>query len=452
MSIAVLPERGFAQAPGRTITLARPAAKPAATPAARSTGKSAERPAQVIPIQCEHDIVDAVCMARERTCAVRPIGGMGSKNDCYATDGLSLDLADYGGVLAFDGRTVTVQAGMKMGRLNAFLRHRGAVVPTCGEWQGATVAGSLATGSHGGSSRHGIHPTSVLAVRLITADGRALAVGRDSPYFEHAIVSMGMLGVISTVTFACEPAFDLEMETRVVPFDRFLRDHAALDAANEFLASVWFPAARRVLTFAANRVPPKPHNGPRMQRFSVTTFVLDALSRYFDVNLVTDHRLARHFVDEADLVICPIEDVSTKMHALRSLSRDWRATEPAVPAESASDALAGLERVLHTHRHAMLNAVGLRTSAADAFSLSPCFGRRMFWIDLFLARASGGVMDEVAGAVEGFGARCHWGKFVSLGAAHLCRQYPRLAEFRRVREALDPDRLFANAYTRRIEV
>jgi xylitol oxidase len=76
----------------------------------------------------------------------------------------------------------------------------------------------------------------------------------------------------------------------------------------------------------------------------------------------------------------------------------------------------------------------------------------MFWIDLFLARGSGRVMDDVAGAVEEFGARCHWGKFVGLGAAHLCRQYPRLAEFRRVREALDPDRLFANAYTRRIEV
>jgi L-gulonolactone oxidase len=440
MSIAVLPKLGFTLASGRPVSVPRPDARPA------------ESPAATIHVQCERDIVDAVCTARERRCAVRPIGGKGSKNDCYGTDGLCLDFGGYGGVLAFDGRTVTVQAGMKMGRLNEFLRRRGAIVPTCGEWQGATVAGSLATGSHGGSSRHGIHPTSVLAVRLITADGRALNVGRDSPYFDHAVVSMGMLGVISTVTFACEPAFDLELETRVIPFDRFLRDHAALDAANEFLASVWFPAARRVLTFAANRVASKPHNGPRMQRFSVTTFVLDALSRYFDINLVTDDRLAHCFVDEADLVICPIEDVSPKMHALRALSRDWRATEPAVPAGSAADALASLDRVLRTHRHAMLNAVGLRTSAADSFSLSPCFGRRMFWIDLFLARGSGGAMDDVAAALEGFGARCHWGKFVGLGAAHLCRQYPRLAEFRRVREALDPDRLFANAYTRRIEV
>jgi len=440
MSTAVLPKLAFTRTPGRPVPVARPTARPA------------EQPAETIPVQCERDIVDAICLAHERTCAVRPIGGMGSKNDCYATSGLSLDLSGYAGVLAFDGRTVTVQAGMKMGRLNDFLRRRGAIVPTCGEWQGATVAGSLATGSHGGSSRHGIHPTSVLAVRLITADGRALDVGRDSPYFDHAIVSMGMLGVISTVTFACEPAFDLELETRVIPFDRYLRDHAALDAANEFLASVWFPAARRVLTFAANRVAPQPHNGPRMQRFSVTTFVLDALARYLDINLVTDDRLARRFVDEADLIICPIEDGSSKMHALRRLSRDWRATEPAVPAGSAADALAGLDRVLHDHRRAMLNAVGLRTSAADSFSLSPCFGQRMFWIDLFLARGSGRVLDDVAGAVEGFGARCHWGKFVGLGAAHLCRQYPRLAEFRRVREALDPDRLFANAYTRRIEV
>jgi L-gulonolactone oxidase len=434
MSVAVLPKIGFTRTPGRPVSAARPS----------------QAPAEIIPVQCEHDIVGAICAAHERACAVRAVGGLGSKNDCYGTDGLSLDLSGYGGVLAFDGRTVTVQAGMKMGRLNDFLRRRGAIVPTCGEWQGATVAGSLATGSHGGSSHYGIHPTSVLGLRLITANGQALDVGRDSPYFDHAILSMGTLGVISTVTFACEPAFHLELETRVVPLSEFLRDHAACSEAADFFAAVWFPTVHRVLTFTANRVPPRAHTGPRMQRFSVKTFLFDAAARYLDLDVVSDEHLARTWVDDGDRILCPIEDLTAKMKVLRTLSRDWRETELAVPVDVAPDVIERIDRVLHDHRESMLNAAGFRMTPADGFSLSPCSGRDTFWIDIFFDEWDCGFAYELAEVVEGFDGRCHWGKYLTLAPDYLCAQYPRLDEFKAARRALDPDGLFANHYTRRL--
>ncbi len=60
-----------------------------------SAAHTACQPARTIPVQCERDIVDAICAARERAYAVRPTGGKGSKNNCYDTDGLSLDLSGY---------------------------------------------------------------------------------------------------------------------------------------------------------------------------------------------------------------------------------------------------------------------------------------------------------------------------------------------------------------------
>jgi FAD/FMN-containing dehydrogenase len=189
-----------------------------------------------------------------------------------------------------------------------------------------------------------------------------------------------------------------------------------------------------------------------MLRYSVKTFVLDAASRYLDMNIITDHRLAHRWVDEGDRIICPIEDLTTKMRVVRRLSRDWRETEPAVPVEAAPAVLERLDRLLHDHRYAMLNAVGLRTSAADTFSLSPCFGRDTFWIDIFFTERDAAFAADLAGLVEAYDGRCHWGKHISLDPGHLRGQYPRLGEFRKIRAELDPNRLFSSAYTRRIGV
>jgi len=423
--------------------------RPAPAEATAAPTRGCRAPASVA-VECERDIVNAVCAAREGGHAVRGVGARGSKSDCYRTDGVSLFFDLYDRIVSFDGRTVTVQAGAKIGRLNEFLRRRGAVIPTCGEWQGATVAGSIATGCHGGSSRHGVHSSSIASLRLILADGTPLEVDRQSAYFDHAAVSIGAMGIVSTVTLNCTEAFHLELETRVVPFGRFVRDHAALDGASEFFSAVWFPSARRVLTFAANRVPARVPTKHRMERFSVSTFLLDMASRWLHLNGVTDERFAGRCVDTADRILCPIPDRTARVRALRTISRDWLAMEVAVPVASAGDALVRLDRLLRANPHAMLNAVGLRSSAPDAFSLSPCHGRRTFWVDLFYRRRSRQFGDALALTLEGLQGRCHWGKHVGLGMQHLRGQYPRFAEFLQARAALDPDGVFSSPFLRSI--
>ena len=48
------------------------------------------------------------------------------------------------------------------------------------------------------------------------------------------------------------------------------------------------------------------------------------------------------------------------------------------------------------------------------------------------------------------GGRPHWGKRHHLDAADVRRLYPRLRDFLAVRDAWDPDRTFANSYTRTV--
>ena len=58
--------------------------------------------------------------------------------------------------------------------------------------------------------------------------------------------------------------------------------------------------------------------------------------------------------------------------------------------------------------------------------------------------------DAVSAVLADYGARPHWGKRNSLTAADAADLYPRFADFRAVRDRLDPERAFANDYVERV--
>ncbi len=408
-----------------------------------------ERAARCIGVTSEEDIVAAVRAARESGVTVRGHGSLGSKNACHATAGLALRFDGYDRVVAVDGNRVTAQAGVTVAALNAVLRGHGLALPTQGEWLGATVAGALATGVHGGSLAHGILPTSVAAIRLITADGGALDVRRGTDLFEHTAVSLGVLGITSTITFECVKTFHLELVSRVVSFAQYQREHAAAARDHEFYSATWIPTARRVVTYAAIRVPSPMTPVPRRERYSLATLVLSALSRRLDVHAFPRRWFERVAVDAADRILTPIGSGSRQIRLLQGLTRHWREAEFAVPLDAAGETLAALDELCARHPRVLTLPIGLRASAADGLSLSPCFGRPTFWVSVFF-RERDGFGGALRSVFESRGARLHWGKHVELSPDHLRRQYPRWSAFRDARRALDPDGTFANAFTRRL--
>jgi xylitol oxidase len=58
------------------------------------------------------------------------------------------------------------------------------------------------------------------------------------------------------------------------------------------------------------------------------------------------------------------------------------------------------------------------------------------------------VVGLIEGALERFGARPHWGKLFTAGAASIAPCYERMADFGRLREELDPQGVFANDWLR----
>ena len=90
--------------------------------------------------------------------------------------------------------------------------------------------------------------------------------------------------------------------------------------------------------------------------------------------------------------------------------------------------------------------------AADRLWLSPQYGQDTIGIHFTWKReqqAVERVLAEVEAALAPFAPRPHWGKLFLAGAAELAPRYPRLPDFARLTERLDPRGAFRNDWLQR---
>lgn len=408
-------------------------------------GHSAKR----VDARSEEEIVEAVQAARAAGARVRAAGSGGSKSGVNVPPDVVVHLDQPDRLISVEDGRVTAPAEMTTGRLQELLRPEGLLLPTVGEWKSATLAGALATGTHGGSARHGIMSTSVRSFRAVSGRGEVVEISRDDPDFDHAAVSLGAFGIVSAVTLECVERFSLRLETDVVSFDEYVEDPVAQESRSEFHASIWIPWADRVIRFAADRAPGTDRAVPRRERFGRRTALATLAVRRLGLPGAVSSRFFQHTaVGDAAEILSPLE-VPSRIARFRNWANTLRrnsAAELAVDAARASEHLARFDDFFERRSRSLNNPIGLRMSAADGFSLSPCSGRDTLWLDIFYDEGER-FTAELADLGEELGARCHWGKALALRPAHLRRQYPAWADFARARARFDPDEVLASDFT-----
>lgn len=401
----------------------------------------------------EEEIVAAVHSARESGTRLRPVGSEGSKSGINTNPGTSLHLEPYRQVVSLEGSLVTAESGIHIGRLQSHLREHSLIIPTMGEWQFATLGGTLGTATHGGSAHYGNLATSVRHLRMVTGTGDVVSLTPADPDFAHAAVSLGAMGILSTVTLECVPRFSLQLDTDVIPFHAYRQDPVAQESRSEFHASVWAPEAGRVVRYAADRAPDPARAGKREQRFGLRNAMTTLMSRRLHLHAgVSNAVFRRRVVGDGSDILSPLA-VSPRTAWTRVLVNEARgrlAAELAVPASRAGDTLDRLATLVRRFPRALNNPLGLRMTAGDAFSLSPATGSTpTFWIDIFYddKPAFTTALAELAVTV---GARCHWGKTLALPPEVLRERYPAWDAFREARARFDPAEIFANPFTDRL--
>lgn len=381
-----------------------------------------------------------------RRARLRGFGSGGSKSGISHTPGQLVLLDSSLEPPKLDGDLVTVSSGTRLSELQEFLRPHHLMVPTVGEWKHPTVAGSLATGTHGGSIFHGIFSTSLESVKLITGAGEPLVLDSRHPDFRHAAVSLGLLGITTSATLRCTPRTNLRLTTDVVSFQEYRREPRSQESRTEFHASIWVPGAGKVIRFGAEPVADTARSTRREQRFGWRTAIATTLSRKLGWHgLVSQRFFGRSAEGDAVDILSPI-GVSPKVVQTRhvtNLIRGAKATEFALPADRAALALDRLDELFKTHPASLNNPIGLRMSAGDSFTLSPCEGRDTLWVDLFYG-SSPTFVAALAQVADELGARCHWGKYLALSGEVLKTRYAGWDKFLEARRRFDPHEIFAN--------
>lgn len=145
---------------------------------------------------------------------VRVLGSGHSFNTIADVDGPGgtlLSLTRFPSSVEVDtaARTVRAGGGVRYAELARLVHGHGLALPNLASLPHISVAGSVATGTHGSGSANQPLSSAVSAVELVTADGSSLVMRRGDAGFEGAVVSLGALGVVTALTLDLEPAFDV---------------------------------------------------------------------------------------------------------------------------------------------------------------------------------------------------------------------------------------------------
>jgi L-gulono-1,4-lactone dehydrogenase len=419
-----------------------------------STPRHVATPASVADLQAE------VRRAAESRRTVKMVGTGHSFTAIARPEDVMLRPEGLTGVLAVDrdAMTVTAAAGTPLKELNLTLERLGLSLHNMGDIAEQTLAGAVSTGTHGTGGRAAGLAAQLVGLTLV--DGRGdlvVASATENPdVLDVARVGLGALGVLVSLTFRVEPLFVLEAVEEALGWDEALATYDERLAAADHVDGYWFPHTDRVQV---------KQNFRRGTDLSVT----EPLSR---LKTLVDDRFLQNTafgaltagLNRVPSAIPGVNRLASRLlsdrrysdvaHRVFVAERDvvFREMEYAVPRAAGLDVLREVRRAIDGSGLRISFPVELRTAPADDVPLSTASGRDSFYLAFHTHRdadhhAYFALLEPILRDHDG---RPHWGKVHTRTAADLAPAYPRFGEFLAMRDRLDPDRVFANAYLRRV--
>ncbi|MGZ4707120.1 MAG: D-arabinono-1,4-lactone oxidase [Acidimicrobiales bacterium] len=404
----------------------------------------------------EADIVRIVQRAATEGVPVKVVGAGHSFTPLVCTDGYLLDLADYDRVLSVDpeARTVTVQAGISLSRLNVELDRHGLALENLGDIAYQSVAGATSTATHGTGLQFGNLSSRIVGLRIVAGDGSVVEATpeRNADVLDVARVGVGSLGVLSVVTIQCVPAFNLHALEQAERVDAVLERWDDEIVGNDHFEFFWIPNTGWALTKRNRRTdePVAPRSRWRSFRddYLLTNVGFDLTCRAGRMHPTLGRRMAKLVPGTGR---AEYTDVSYKVFASARLVKFYE-MEYAIPYEHLVEALNRVRQLVRRQGVQILFPVEVRVVAADDIPLSTAHGRTTAYIAVHVYQGTpyDQYFQGVQGIMDDYGGRPHWGKMHFQTAATLAPRYPRWDEFQALRARLDPDGRFTSPYLDRV--
>jgi xylitol oxidase len=344
-------------------------------------------------------------------------------------------------------QTVTVGAGVTYGKLSPYLDDHGYALHNLASLPHISVAGAIATATHGSGVHNGNLATAVAALELVTAEGELLTLSRekDGERFMGMVVGLGALGVVTTVTLHLLPTYKVAQSVYENLSFTHLKEHFEEIFSSGYSVSLFTDWQHHQATqvWIKRRLSPGDKN--------------DWQPEFYGAKLATVklHPIAGHDAEpctEQQGIPGPWYErlPHFRMNFTPSSGRELQ-TEYFVPRERGYEAILAVEN-LRDQITPHLFITELRTIAADGLWMSTAYQRDSLAIH-FTWKPEwpevSKILPLIEKQLEPFDPRPHWAKLFTLPPARLQAQYARLGEFEALVKQIDPAGKFRNEFINR---
>ncbi|MBD9375064.1 FAD-binding protein [Rhizobium sp. ARZ01] len=379
---------------------------------------------------------------------IRPVGSGHSFTALVPTEGTLLTLDGMSGIVSHDPAThcAVVRGGTRLADLGPALAAIGQEMVNLPDINKQSIAGAIATGTHGtGRGIQAMHG-SVIKIRLATPTGELLDCDAttNAEIFNAARVGLGAFGVVTEVTLQNQPISRVLKRVEARLIEEMLEDWPTLRQKHrnaEFYV-LPFTGYAALITHDVTDLPVKPR-GP--DRDVETLMALKQLRDIFEFTPALRRRIA-----EGELSKIEPEEVVDDGWKLLSNERPvrFKEIEYHLPIDAQVPALREVLAAIETHRPDVFFPIEVRVIAADDAWLSPFHERECgsIAVHAYYKEDHDFFFSIVEPIFRRHGGRPHWGKMHTLKAPDLAQLYPRWKEAGEVRQTIDPQGRLLNDY------
>lgn len=382
---------------------------------------------------------------------IRPVGSGHSFSPLVPTDGHLVVIDQLNGILDSDSENnqVTLGAGSRLGDLGTQLDAIGQGMINLPDIDRQTVAGAIATGTHGTGVTLQALSSFITSLRLVTPNGSVMDIDSSDEDLLHAArVNVGALGIVTQVTMQNREAYKLKKREWAAPTEDILANFDELAASHRHFEIFPLVYSDYSLVLAIDETDEPIGEVELDLEPSDDASIAESLGMSENPTPAVRRRQS----NAAASRIQPSESVD-QSHKILSNVRNTRFNEMeySVPAEVGAECLREILKTIYDQAIDVNFVLEYRYVGADDDWLSMSYGDHPH-ATISIHRAASEDYRPYFNVIEPifwkYGGRPHWGKVHSLTHLELTELYPRFKDFMEVRRELDPQGRMLNPHLR----
>lgn len=421
------------------------------------SGNEHARPNEYVLPKSIEDIQKTIKKAISFKQTIRVIGAGHSFSQVAKPEQIAMSLHEMRGLISLnlDKEEATFYAGTYLHEVGPILEAYHFALSNMGDIQEQTLAGVISTGTHGTGVTLGSFSQMVVRWGFVNGLGDYIEHERGDDDLSKALhVSLGLLGILVTVTVKIVPIYNLHYIAKkenllesIPSFTKSIREHRHLEW-------YYFPGSETIQVRQMDKATYLPGNAQKRKIDELKLTVIEN-GLFYGLSELTKMMpfISKNVAKISALGISKIDknDVSYTVFPSPRYVK-FNETEHAIPIERFEEAI---EEIHWTFVRNNLNVhfpIECRTTCGEDGFLSPTLGRESAYIAFHMYKGMNEVFyfNWVRETMKKYDSRPHWGKVNWYDEENIYELFPYAETFNEIRKQMDPHEIFMTKYFKKV--